>query len=128
MKEVGGASMINAVSGSNRKFLVVASLLSMRPYNFKALGRTMATVWRPTKGMEYKKLGNNIMLFEFQSRRDQDRVLNGSPWSFNKNLLIIQVYDRKQRPSSLVFSKTLIWIQVQDLPMGEMTMKKGKAI
>ena len=54
--------------------------------------------------------------------------MNGSPWSFDKNLLLLQAYNGKQRPSSLVFSTTTIWIRVQDLLVSEMTIERGKAI
>lgn len=46
-------------------FVVVASLLSIQPFNYKALGRTMEMVWRSVKGMEFKKIGYNLMLFTF---------------------------------------------------------------
>ena len=67
-KTIGGASNTNAASRSNEKFLVVASLLTTRLFNFKALGRTMESVWHPAKGLKYKKLGDNVMLFEFRSK------------------------------------------------------------
>ena len=54
--------------------------------------------------------------------------MSGRPWSFDKNLLLLQTYDGKQRPSSLVFSATPIWIRVQDLSVGEMNVERGKAI
>ena len=66
-KTIGGVSNVNTASRSNEKFLMVASLLTTRPFNLKALGRTMESVWRPAKGLEYKKLGDNVILFEFRS-------------------------------------------------------------
>ena len=42
------------------------------------------------------------MIFTFFNKIDRDRVLEEGPWSFDKNLLVIQDYDGKERPSNYV--------------------------
>ena len=82
-------------TSTNQKFAVVGALLSVQRYNHGALGRIMEKVWclQKGKGMEFKKMGENYILFEFGHRKDYIRVLEGRPWSFDKNLLLIQEYD-----------------------------------
>lgn len=92
---IGNDKSHKALFGSNEKFLIVASLISPLPYNFKALGRIIEGVWRLVKGLKFRKIRDNIVLFESKSKKDHDRVLEGSPWSFDKNLLITQLYDSK---------------------------------
>ena len=54
-------------AGKDQGFMVVARLLCICPFNYKALGRTMEMVWHPVKGVDFKKIVENVMLFTFQS-------------------------------------------------------------
>ena len=106
-EEVGvmiGAMRREGSSSSIEKFMMMMSLLSVQPYNYQVLGKTMESIWKPGKGVECRKIGDNIMLFSFNSKKDRDRVLSGSPWAFNKYLLMVQEYDGMARPSTLVFT------------------------
>ena len=86
--EIGGEGTSNV----EEKFCLVASLISVWPYNHGALGRTMEKVWRPLKGMHYKKVRENRVLFELFSKRNYEKILEGRQWSFDKQLLIIQEF------------------------------------
>ena len=89
----------------------------MRPYNHGALGRIMERVWRPKKGMQFKKIGENITLFEFCHKRDYEKVLAGRPWTFDRNLLVVQEFKDTIRLLDICFNRTPFWIRVLDLPM-----------
>ena len=88
----------------------MGSLLLVRPFNHGALGKTMEKAWHPQKGMEVKKLGDNCILFEFLHKKDYTRVLEGRPWAFDKNLLMIQEYDGMQRPLEIRFDYSPFWL------------------
>ena len=88
----------------------------------------MEKVWRPVRGMEFRKLGENSMQFVFFSKKDYDRVLMGRPWSFDKFLLVIQEYDSETRPSEVSFDQSPFWIHIMDLPRACMTAKLGQKI
>ena len=65
----------------------------------------MEMVWRPAKGMVFKKIGENVFLFTFTGKKDYDRVLEGAPWSFDKNLLMVKENDGVQQPSQITFTE-----------------------
>ena len=68
----------------------------------------MGKICRPLRGMQYKRIGENRILFEFFSKKDYDRVCDGRPWSFDKKLLIIQQYDGEVRPSEIMFNHSFV--------------------
>ena len=67
-------------------------------------------------------------MFEFPRKRGYDRVLLGAPWSFDKNLLLIQPYNGKQKPIDLIFSHVAFWVRVMDIPPILMTKFWGENI
>ena len=69
-----------------------------------------------------KNLGNHIMLFTFDSETEVDTILANAPWSFDKNLMILQKYDGVSKIKDLDFNNTLFWIQLHGLPVKFMTM------
>ena len=113
-----GATLIVSETEANigeQRWLIVAKLISARSFNHNALARTMKEVWRSIKGMETRRVGLEILMFEFHGHKDYDRVLNGGPWSVDKNLLVIQAYDGKTRPLAVEFSHALFWIRVLNI-------------
>ena len=75
--------------------------------------------------MEIKPLGENIFVFRFGLLKEKRRILEGSPWSFDKNIIVFQEYDLTVRPSELDFRYVAFWVRVYDLPIGG--MKKAVA-
>lgn len=56
---------IDDQNGENQRLYIERRLLTERPYNQNALARMMKGVWKPVSRMEMKKLGSNVMLFDF---------------------------------------------------------------
>ncbi|CAN1812434.1 hypothetical protein LINPERHAP1_LOCUS26529 [Linum perenne] len=50
----------------------------------------MATLWRPGRGMEIKRMGSKLMVIRFGREVDLRRVVEGGPWSFDDSLLVLR--------------------------------------
>ena len=48
---------------------------------------TLALVWRPVKGVGDIK--PNLFIFQFYHERDIEKVVKGGPWTFNRNLFLV---------------------------------------
>lgn len=57
--------------------------------DFQAMQQTLAALWRPVKGVYIRELDVNLFLFKFYHEIDIKRVVEGSPWTFNRKVLII---------------------------------------
>lgn len=98
-------------------FCLLGKLWTDRSYNTVALIETMKKLWSPTKGVECRELGHNLISFQFNTKRDMDRVLEKEPWHFNKYVLVLKPLKADIQPSMIEFNKTPFWIRIYDLPM-----------
>jgi hypothetical protein len=51
------------------------------------------------------------------------RVLDGRPWSFDRQILVINEFDRSIPPSQMVFMHSPFWVQMHNMPL--LCMTKG---
>ncbi|KAL3514834.1 hypothetical protein ACH5RR_027551 [Cinchona calisaya] len=88
----------------------------------------MRNIWKPSKGIQSSVLGGNLILFQFFSKADLQRVLEGAPWDFDKNLLILKEYVGNVQPSKIQFDTCPFWVRIFNLPYNRMEEDMGKFI
>ncbi|PNY09256.1 hypothetical protein L195_g005802 [Trifolium pratense] len=49
----------------------------------------MADLWKPVRGVTIKEARRGLFLFSFSHPLDMEEVLNGGPWTFDNNMLIM---------------------------------------
>lgn len=96
---------------------LLGKLWTDRPYNKYGLFETMKKLWCPSKGMICRDMGANLISFQFNSKRDMDRVIAMEPWHFNKHVLVLSPILNDIQPSQMQFNKTPFWIRVYDVPI-----------
>ena len=84
--------------------------------NKEAFRSVLSQIWRTSGFVVFKEVQDNIWLFEFAELDDKKRVLNGRPWSFDRQILVLQDFDESIPPSQMEFTHSLFWIQVHDMP------------
>ncbi|XVF82808.1 hypothetical protein PTKIN_Ptkin16aG0079600 [Pterospermum kingtungense] len=89
---------------------------------------TLKIVWRVSKEYEMSILDSNLFLFKFASVKDKERVLDGAPWTFEKQLLVFHEYDGNLRPSDYIFNKGTFWITIYDLSLNLMSTDMAEMI
>ena len=69
-----------------------------------------------------------MFVADFATKRDRDRVWEGSPWHVSKHTVILSDFDECLRPSELQFDKIHLWARVVNLPFNLHDEKWSKAI
>uniref|UniRef100_A0A803PDL7 Reverse transcriptase domain-containing protein n=1 Tax=Cannabis sativa TaxID=3483 RepID=A0A803PDL7_CANSA len=107
--------------GIDPRWCLVGRFLSTRMVDFDIMQNNLAALWQPEMGMFVKLLQPNLYLFQFYHEVDIQRVMEGSPWTFNRMQLIFERLQEGVEPRSLVLNKLDMWIQIWDVRPGCMT-------
>ncbi|KAE8766970.1 hypothetical protein D1007_61738 [Hordeum vulgare] len=73
-------------------------------------------------------MGENTFVAEFKSRRDRDRIWDGSPWHISKNAVILAEFRDCMRPDEVQFDRLSLWARVPNLPYNLRNATWGKLI
>ena len=72
--------------------------------NNEAFTTVFSKIWRTTRGVIFKELDDNLWLFEFDVETNMRRVLEGRPWSFEKQILVLTEFNGSIPTSQMVFT------------------------
>ncbi|KAL2892387.1 Lysine--tRNA ligase [Bienertia sinuspersici] len=87
---------------------LVGRVLTLRSYNFVAMKNTMNQVWSLSQKAIFRAVDSNLF--------DREKVLNGRPWCFDQNLIIIQEMDGSMQPSEVDLDASPSWIRLYNMP------------
>jgi 14-3-3 protein epsilon len=85
----------------------------------------MADLWKPVKGVTIKEAPDGKFLFHFAHPIDMETVLNGGPWTFDNNMLILEQVQLGMQIERIPLFHVNMWVQVHNLPMGLMKETVG---
>lgn len=98
------------ISNGDVKLRLVDKFLNEGIMDFSAMQQTLAALWRPGKGVYIRELDTNLYVFQFYHEVDIKTVLNGSPWSFNRKVLIIKRMEERDNPRSMNLDSVNLWV------------------
>ncbi|WOG91293.1 hypothetical protein DCAR_0310541 [Daucus carota subsp. sativus] len=105
--------------GVDYSLCLVGSFLSDRKVNFSAMKDTLASIWRPVKGVYMEETSYpNLFIIKFFHKLDMQRVLDDGPWTFNQQVFLLKKLEGEEQLSELKISELFIWLQIYDLPIG----------
>ena len=79
-------------------------------------------------GVQISKVEEDLFLVEFSDGKDKKKVLDMCPWNFEKQLVLIQEFDRELTPKDIEIKWAPFWIQMFNLPLKCMTKEIGRTI
>ncbi|KAL0355426.1 UNVERIFIED_CONTAM: LINE-1 retrotransposable element O protein [Sesamum radiatum] len=106
----------------SRKLCLVDRLLSKRPYRHEALCSSLQSMFRPVKGLDVKQLDDGRILLCFNHIIDKQQALDGCPWSFEKNILILKSIGELENPMHVALDECDFFVHVHDLPLSMMNL------
>ncbi|KAL0347998.1 UNVERIFIED_CONTAM: hypothetical protein Sangu_1027600 [Sesamum angustifolium] len=78
--------------------------------------------------MDLKPLEGNRFLLKFNHTMDHNRVLEGCPWSFQKNLLVLSTVGLNENPQDVNLDWVVFYVHVHGLPLSKMSEAMAKFI
>ena len=85
-------------------------------------------LWKPNKGLQISEIEDDMFLVEFGDGRDKKWIMEMCPWSFEKQLILLQDFEGELVPKEIVLKWTPFWVQIYNLPLKSMTCETGMEI
>ncbi|GAU30590.1 hypothetical protein TSUD_392810 [Trifolium subterraneum] len=107
------------------RWCLVGRFLGIRTIHVNSMKIAMAEAWRPVKGVKIKEATTGLFLFQFSHELDMEGVLQGGPWSFDNQMLLVQRVQVGVQIENIPLHHAEFWVQVHNLPTGLMLEKVG---
>ena len=93
-----------------------------------ALRKNIRMLWKPNKRIQISLIEEEMYLVEFDDERDKRRVMEMSPWHYEKQLVLLQNFEGDKDPKDIIFQWSPFWVQMYNLPLKHRTRETGLAI
>ncbi|MBA0792610.1 hypothetical protein Gohar_017094, partial [Gossypium harknessii] len=100
------------------KLCLVGCFLTATTINFQSMRTVMANLWHPLGGISIMEVEEKRFVFQFYCEIDFDRVVKGTPWTFNNHLLVFHHLKQGEGPLEVDLLFTSLWIQIHNFPPG----------
>ncbi|KAF4402784.1 hypothetical protein G4B88_010236 [Cannabis sativa] len=110
------------------RWCLVGKLLTGRVSDFNVFQNMMAFLWQPGMEMYVKELNPNLFLFQFYHEIDIQRVIEGSPWTYDRKPFIFTRLKEGDNPRLVGINHLDMWIQLHDLQSGNQTLSVVTAL
>uniref|UniRef100_A0A803M2D0 CCHC-type domain-containing protein n=1 Tax=Chenopodium quinoa TaxID=63459 RepID=A0A803M2D0_CHEQI len=126
----GQSSAASTEEGSNTKIALslVGKLLTQKPFNAEAMKRVLKNLWRIDDNVAIRSVNTNIFVFQFFNIDDRRKVLEGRPWVFDNQILLLKEICAEEQPSDVAFFSCPFWIRLIDMPFGMRSPKVARDI
>ena len=81
-------------------------ILTQRTIMLEALRKNMKMLQKPNKGLQISKIKEDVFLVEFGDGRDKKRIMEMCPWSYEKQLILLQDFEGELVPKEIVLKWT----------------------
>ena len=68
---------------------LAAKFFTERALNLDAIANTFSPLWRASKGFKLRLEADHTVLFTFEDKSEMLKVLDGEPWTFDKNIMVL---------------------------------------
>jgi hypothetical protein len=114
--------------GNKGSSCLVGRLMTDRPFGKETIKMKLIREWKPTGALVLKALGKNTFLIDFQNSWDKSRVMEGRPWTVERNLFFVLEFDGGTPPMELPFHMATFWMRMFNLPLACMGRATGERL
>ncbi|KAJ9187290.1 hypothetical protein P3X46_002763 [Hevea brasiliensis] len=107
---------------------LIGMVLTGKNFNAPALRLTMLRSWRLRKGFGFRQLSDNLFVFQFFLEDDKKHVLEGGPWCFDDQLVVLREMVESDTANSITFGECSFWVRAYGVPFSCFSKSTAKLI
>ena len=94
------------VAGSKQqaKYSILFKLQTNKEFNKEVFKATRGDLWRLNQGVTIREVGQNLFIAVFGLKDHLMTVIDKSPWSFDKKLILMKHFLDDSSPANVTFS------------------------
>lgn len=100
-----GSSSTKAAKERGKNCLIMR-ILSQRSIMLNTLRKNLRMVWKPKKGLQITEIEEKLCMAKFGDEKDKKRVLEMCPWSYEKQLILLQDFKGEQTPKEISLTRS----------------------
>lgn len=77
-------------AGKKLKWAVLLKLVSGRPIQKQPVEDMLRNVWKISGSATFYKVDRHVLLVNFETATDLERILSGGPWCFDGTVILMQ--------------------------------------
>ncbi|KAE8781913.1 hypothetical protein D1007_44650 [Hordeum vulgare] len=97
------------------KWLLVGRILHRNLLHIQTISGALKPAWGNPRGPQFRSMGENTFVAEFETQRDRDRIWEGSPWHVSRNAVVLAEFDDYMWPDEVKFDRLSLWASVPNL-------------
>lgn len=97
-------------AGRDLRWAALLKLASGKNIHKKQLVDVLEKVWKLSQPASFYKMERNILLVKFMTEEDQEKVLEGGPWTFEGSAIVMQRWEAGMTED---FTNTMINVSIQ---------------
>ncbi|XP_021770736.1 uncharacterized protein LOC110734918 [Chenopodium quinoa] len=90
--------------------------------------RVLKTLWRIDDNVVVRMIDTNLFVFQFFNIEDKNKVLDGRPWAFDNQILLLKETKADEQPSDVEFNSCSFWIRLIDVPFGRRNKQYAREV
>lgn len=92
------------------RWMAIARVHIDQPYSQFWFFKNMRSAWDLAQDVKFQPLEENLYTLQFFCLGNWERVMQGGPWNFRGDAVIIAPYDGLTKPSTIQLNTLDIWI------------------
>ncbi|KAM0875543.1 hypothetical protein ACQ4PT_036720 [Festuca glaucescens] len=99
-----------------QKWSLAGKVLHRSAFHIQTIASALRPAWGNPRGLMFRSVGVNMFVADSATKRDRDRVWDGSPWHVSNNAVILSEFEDYMQPSELKFDRLSLWARIMNLP------------
>ncbi|CAM8990796.1 unnamed protein product [Rhodiola kirilowii] len=99
------------------RWAVVLKLSNGSAFNAPAMVEALMKAWNIKEELGYREMTQNKLVVKLRSEEEQNRVLQGGPWTLGGWAVVVEKWRNGVAPSEYCCNTIRIWVQVHNIPV-----------